>query len=221
MTENISSIIEIGKNIEIEINKDVDSSIFLKSNVLETFKNNVISITSPIYKGNIYPISQGDNVKIIFYKKDTGKFYFLGEVIKRQKKDNLYILYIACNSKIRKDQRRNYYRLNTLLSIKINILNGDIEKESIPCLARDISGGGLGIICKEKIPYGTMVKCIIPLDDSVVNSIGKVVRCKAVPDSIIKYDIGIEFETLDETIRTQIISFIFNKQRKLRKKGLI
>lgn len=218
---NMKNVVDIGQNIEIEVNVDDNSSITLKSTIIDIVNLNTLAIASPIHKGNVYPIQENINIKIIFYKKNTGKFYFIGEVIKREVKNKLHILYVRCNSKIRRNQRREFYRLNVLLNIEISLLSSDMES-TISCMTKDISGGGTRVICKEKIPLNSLVKCYIPIDgDNIITSIGKVVRSNSVPDSMLKYDIGIEFTQIDEASRSKLISFIFEKQRKLIKKGLI
>ncbi|MDK2917408.1 MAG: hypothetical protein PWQ37_141 [Candidatus Petromonas sp.] len=220
MDKNVSSLVKAGNRIEIEI-EEAGSSIRMKSDVIKVTGNNTIAVSSPIYKGKIYPISNGSKISIIFYKKNTGKFYFLGEVVKRDHKNNLSILYIKKISDIFRLQRRSYFRLSIVLNLNIDIVENGTVIKSIPAISKDISGGGLRIICKEKVKEGTLVSCNIPIDDEQVKITGKIVRCEAIPDSINKHDIGIEFVSIDEKIRTKIISFIFDKQRKLIKKGLI
>jgi len=220
LDKNVSSLVKAGNRIEIEI-EEAGSSIRMKSDVIKVTGNNTIAVSSPIYKGKIYPISNGSKINIIFYKKNTGKFYFLGEVVKKDHKNNLSILYIKKISDIFRLQRRSYFRLSIVLNLNIDIVENGTVIKSIPAISKDISGGGLRIICKEKVKEGILVSCNIPIDDEQVKIKGKIVRCKAISDSINKHDIGIEFVSIDEKIRTKIISFIFDKQRKLIKKGLI
>ncbi|RKD27766.1 c-di-GMP-binding flagellar brake protein YcgR, contains PilZNR and PilZ domains [Caminicella sporogenes DSM 14501] len=221
MNSNISSLIKAGDNIEIEIiNKDLDS-LTIKSTVANIHSDNVIVITTPIYKGRFYPIHVGKKLNVIFCKKNRGKYYFLGEVIKRENKDKIPLLYINKTGSIRKMQRREFFRLDIILNVIIEINNDENEVKQINAISKDISGGGIRIICKEKLNLNRLLKCIIPLDNETIELNGKVVRCQKVPDSISKYDIGIEFVDIDESIRKKIISFIFKKQRKIIKKGLI
>lgn len=71
---NMKNVVDIGQNIEIEVNVDDNSSITLKSTIIDIVNLNTLAIASPIHKGNVYPIQENINIKIIFYKKNTGKF---------------------------------------------------------------------------------------------------------------------------------------------------
>lgn len=221
MEKNISSLIKPGDNIEIEITKKDSNLLVMKSNVINTMTNNTVIISTPIHKGRIYPIQIGKKINIIFYKKNTGKYYFVGEVIKRANRKNLSIIYIKKVGSIHKMQRRDYFRLNIILNVDIEIIENDDFNKKIRAITKDISGGGLRIICKEKLNLYSLLKCTIPLENESIKINGEVVRCNLIPDSISRYDVGIKFIDVDETIRKKIISFIFKKQRKIIKKGLI
>lgn len=220
MEKKITNLLNIGDNIEIEIEKG-SSFLKMKSDIVKVLNDSIISISTPIYKGTIYPISVGSNVTIVFNKDSKGKFYFIGEIIDRKKKGNLTVLFVKKYSDIRHFQRRDFYRLSILLNINLEIIENGVTVKTVPAISKDISGGGLRIITKEKIQKHTAVKCIIYIDDEAIEALGKIVRCDPMPDSILKYDVGVSFTAIDEKNRSKIISFVFDSQRKIIKKGLI
>lgn len=223
MKSNIDSLIKAGDHIEVEVTKKDLSFLVVKSTIANIHSDSTIVITNPIYKGKLYPIHIGEKVNIIFYKKNKGKYYFLGEVIKKENKKNLSLLYINKVGSIRKMQRREFFRLDIVLNVIVEINNSEDEIKEISAISKDISGGGIRLICKEKLNLGCLLKCIIPLDDETIEVRGEVIRCESesISDSIYRYDIGIKFIDIDENIRKKIISFIFDRQRKIIKKGLI
>ncbi|WP_432400529.1 flagellar brake protein [Wukongibacter sp. M2B1] len=220
MEKKISKLLKLGENIEIEIDNG-ESFLKMKSTIISVINDNRISIAMPIYKGKIYPIATEEKIDIVFNKMNKGKFYFTGEVVSRMEKDNIKILLVKKISDIKHFQRRDFFRLNIVLNMDLEVIENGSPIKTISAISKDISGGGIRVITKEKLSKHTVVKCIIKLDNDVVEPFGKVIRCAPQADSIIKYDVGICFTTIDESIRSKIISFIFKNQRKLRKKGLI
>lgn len=224
MPDNIKSIIEIGQNIEIEVIGDESSAKSLKSTIVDIISDDLIVIATPIYKKNVYPISLGKKLKIMVNVKDLGNFYFTGTVIKREAKDNLHNLYIECDKKIFKNQRRNYYRLNIMLNVELAIVKEEESEEDekiFKGITKDISGGGVRVVLKEDVPINSKVRIMIKIDSEIITVTGIVVRKEQVTDSAYKWDLGIQFIDIDEGTRSKIISFIFDKQRKLIQRGLI
>lgn len=221
MEKKITKLLEIGDNIEIEIDNG-ESFLRMKSEIISVINDCRVSLAMPIYQGRIYPVSVGGRFNIVFNKKNMGQFYFTAEVVKRMQKENLKLLVIEKKSDIRHFQRRDFFRLSILLNVNLEVIENGASVKTISAISKDISGGGIRLITKEKLPKHTVVKCNIILDDGiVVEPFGKVIRCEPQPDSMIKYDVGVCFTAIDEKLRSQIISFIFKNQRKLRKKGLM
>lgn len=220
MDKRITKLLNIGDNIEIEIEKG-SSFLNMKSNVVKVISDGLIAIATPIHKGTIYPVSIGQNITVVFNKDNKGRFYFIGEVLDRKKKGNLTVLFVKKHSDIRHFQRRDFYRLSVVLNINLEIIENGATVKTVSAISKDISGGGLRLITKEKLPKHTAVKCNIHLDNEDIETFGKIVRCDPVPDSMLKYDVGISFTAIDEKNRSKIISFVFKSQRKIIKKGLV
>lgn len=220
MEKKISELLNIGEKIEIEIDNE-ESFLKMKSTVVRVISDSEISVTIPIHQGKVYPLSIGRELDIVFHKENKGRFYFTGEVINRMERGNFKVAIVKKVSDIKYFQRRDFFRFNIVLDMDLEIFeNGDVVKK-ISAVSKDISGGGLRLITKEALAINTVVKCIIFLDDKIIEPFGKVTRCVSLPDVIKKYEVGVCFTGIDEIIRSKIISFIFKSQRKLRKKGLI
>jgi len=77
------------------------------------------------------------------------------------------------------------------------------------------------VVTRKPIAVGKIVECTLYLSDDYVLSIpGNVVRCAA-DGTTGDYQLGISFIEGNDGVRNKIVSFIFEKQRELRKKGLI
>ena len=86
----------------------------------------------------------------------------------------------------------------------------------------DISGGGVRILLDRNIEKGSLLECKLKINDEDLLLKGEVVRSQLIQQyPITKYEIGISFVDITEYQRDQIIGFIFEEQRKLRRKGFI
>jgi c-di-GMP-binding flagellar brake protein YcgR len=93
----------------------------------------------------------------------------------------------------------------------------------IDVITRDLSGGGICMAVKEKVDTAKPIECQLQLPESIlIKFTGKAVRLSCVDNKgTYKYEVGIEFMEIDNKCRESIIGFIFQEQRKLRKKGLV
>jgi c-di-GMP-binding flagellar brake protein YcgR len=184
--------------------------------------DDILTIAAPIYEGRVYPIQVGKVIAISFI--GNSNFYeFTAKVIARESKDNLALLKIQALSEISKIQRREFFRFEVNLPVNYRIVesaNGRSNQEYIETITRDISGGGLCIRLIEPVEIDKYIECELILS-SKVKFIGKVVRLTTY-DTLhgpYKYEIGVSFESIDEPMREKIISYIFQEQRRLLKKG--
>jgi c-di-GMP-binding flagellar brake protein YcgR len=106
---------------------------------------------------------------------------------------------------------------------KLEKLKNQVQFYPKEILLKDISGGGFGFLTNNTFAVGDIFLAEVNLDGTIIEVIGKVVRKNTISDSKndYKYSIGVEFKCLDTKTRRDIINYIFNKQRELRKKGLI
>ena len=216
---NLLDDLKIGEKLEIEpirSKRNTATNHIITSQLIDK-QDQKLYISSPIKKGISYPLFQGQQINIIFYRDEKGIYSFLGEVV--QKLNIRFPIYIIKPLSFReKIQRRFYYRLQVLTKVAIRRLKEDSWLEG---LTKDLSGGGLKLIVNQAFKIGEKVECIIILDkNEEVNVAGEIVR--SVRDIVTnEYEIGIRYVDISEKTRNDIIAFIFKKQRKLRQKGLI
>ncbi len=216
----VFSKIEIGDKLSIEINyDDLESK---ENNMLNTQlvdkSDKCLYISPPIYSGKKYFLRKRQKITIFFYRK-RGIYEFNAEVIK-QVSENLQTFEIKPIGKLNKIQRRDHYRLPITLNavLKSNKKNNMIETK---CITVDLSAGGIKLVCKEEVERSEKVIVDIDLDNSKITSVeGQVVRSVKNPETN-KYELGIKFSEISENDRDKIFAFIFEKQRLLRKKGLM
>ncbi len=223
MSSNVD-LPSVGDKIEIEVRgeKSFKREKPLISQVLDVIDPQHFFIATPILNSAIVTIPSDAIIRIIYYKKSTGVYSYLAKVIGRKNINNISYLKIEKTGDIVKTQRRNFFRLDVVLNAKLKVIESLENKElDIDVLTKDISGGGTKMISKVKLSPGTAVRVALETDGTSIITEGKVIRCIPCLESNYPYELGIIFEDIDEKIRTQIVSFIFDYQRKMRKKGLI
>jgi c-di-GMP-binding flagellar brake protein YcgR len=218
-----------GVKLELEIYNNMDEVIDI--NFISQFewaaKEDVAYIAAPIHEGNIYPVRLGSKLNGYFINKDD-LFKCKAIVLDRTVRDNLAYLKIELKGDIEKIQRRQFFRFDYSVPITYRIvtsMNPEVNQKIpfIKTITRDLSGGGLCLLLEEKVNIGEQVECELPVNnEKVVRFFGKVTRSSMRdPEEKYKFEIGVSFRKIEYKDREAVIGFIFEEQRKLRKKGLI
>lgn len=235
--DNLRSMLENVTDIELAVEIAPDKRISLKCQLIEILTAAKFAVTLPTYEGRRFPLEIGKKVLVYFKKEDLGVCHFSGLVVSRQIDDELPVLFIQMVSSIDKIQRRDYYRLPLVTDVILKIPTGvviekqvdkgkiiDVEVVSykqLSVITKDISGGGMRTLVGEPLELGQKIRTIIILEKERIEVEGEVVRCRLFDPSVKRYDCGIKFRDVEEKDRSKIIAFVFEKQRNLRKKGLV
>lgn len=196
------------------------------SQLEEILDSNTIIISTPIHEGNIVPISVDSHIRIVFFHT-KGLFTFNGIVRSRGRRDNILILKVEAETKLKKIQRRNFFRFEWLMNVKFRVIEDENKRYAegetpyIDTYIRDISGGGVALITTEKQNIGTIIEIQLNLDGDIMTVIGEVVRAEIYENDKNKYEIGIKFIDITQRDRDRIVKFIFHKQIKLMQKGMV
>ncbi|HZJ77031.1 MAG TPA: PilZ domain-containing protein [Oscillospiraceae bacterium] len=216
----VFSQLKVGDRLSIERLKK--NAVSGEKNILNAqlidLHGGYIYISAPIYKGKRYFLSDGQNIGIFFYR-DSAVYQFYAEVVK-QADTGIEAFIVKSTSNLCRIQRRNHYRLPVVMDVIIEKeLNGQIHR--LECIAKDLSGGGIRVICNEELAEGKHIKVELCLhNENRIMVDGKVMRTikNTTTDS---YELGIKFDKISRLNEDKIYSFIFERQRLLRKMGLI
>lgn len=237
MSENLLNTLEVGHIIELDWEEDNGNFRALKSEILEIPAANKCTISIPFYKGRFFPLHVGSRYKFFYNIRDAGVIQFQGLIIGRERIGNQQAMVVLRISDFHKSQRRLFYRLPILgeaiilvedgVVVEKVLVKGKVEEMEYPnyreikCSLKDVSGGGLKLQTTNAYALESLLTCVFRLggDDFKIKAIVK--RCIRIHDVIERYDIGLQFHELDESDRSKIIAYVFDKQRNLLKKGLI
>ncbi|MDF1616807.1 flagellar brake protein [Petrocella sp. FN5] len=215
--------IEVGDKIELEVQQLMgEKQEKYLSKIQEVTETGEIIILAPMESGRIITLELNQNYGMCVY---TSKGLYRCEVAvtERIRDDNLYLIKLEVQSALQKYQRRQYYRLDCMLTFHYkDDTNGNWEEGII----LDISGGGIrftsqkklldkkGVINHLQLNYDEE-ECHLYLSGVIVDSS----NLKA-QDNI--YENRVVFDEITIEEREIIIKFIFEEERRRRKnkKGL-
>ena len=157
-----------------------------------------------------------------FYGKvfDGGGAYTFKSRFVDKKLHPLPIWIVTMPSDVEKTQQRSFVRLDILLPVVLEYpFNNEVVL--IKAMTRDLSAGGLQVICDRRIKVGKQLKLSLDCPDYGVFEIdGEVIRNSRPQEDRRLYWISIKFVGIQETIRDKISKFIFKKQLEQRQKRL-
>ncbi len=205
------------------------------SKVCDIRSEEEIEIEMPMEKGKLILLPVGKEYDLCFYTS-SGLYQCYSVVRDRYKTNNMFILVMELTSGLRKFQRREYYRFNCILDMKCRVLS-DEEKESYVSrsvefmdtdltledgVIVDISGGGARFVSSKQYDANEKIlfKFSLKIDDrpQQFKIVGRVVKSNLKEGTSKKYENRIKFLSIDSREREDIIRYIFEEERKIRRK---
>ncbi len=212
------------------------------SQVLEFVTDEKVKIAMPIENGRIIPLEIGDKYAVRIYTQ-KGLFQCKSIIIDRFKEGNLFILLIEFTSSLEKCQRRQYFRLETLIDFKVREVTKDeqdikdnaeltiVEKDELlksftfswkSAIITDISGGGFRFNSGLKVLKGSRINFNLALQvgEEVIeyNLDASVVLANSLLNQTGYYEYRAEFYNITPEQREHIIRFVFEEERRKRRK---
>lgn len=225
--------VQIGTKLELELLSmdDVKPGHMLISEFEGAADENAAIIAAPINEGVVFPIHTGTEMYVYFLAKRDGSmgfFRFRATVAARETAGNLPLLKIEVEGGIEGLQRRQYYRLVCSVPVLYRPVDttDPAPNEDSPfkeALASNVSGGGICLRLEEKVETGKLLECEFTTGTGIIiRFFGQVIRYeKSDMEGKYKYEAGIAYIKINEGDREAVVKFIFDEQRRMRKKGLI
>lgn len=238
----VENLISVGDKIELKqiINRiqseDTEYEVRVyKSQILDIYEDDFIQAAMPIYEGHLVPLEIGSKYDT-FFQTSKGLFRTICEVTGRSKEEKIYIVQLKIKSELIKFQRREYFRLNINLSVRIAVFSETelksyqlnkqfpekFENEITEGSIIDISGGGVKVVSKETFNKNAMLVLEFEMiEEATVQTIkvlGKVVAIENVMNRADLHEYRIQFKWISNTTREIIVKVIFEEQKRLRQK---
>ncbi len=236
----LSKYIAPGSRIELEAIDRVlqeDGSYKRKkfdSKVVDVLDDDRLEILMPMEQTKLVLLPVNGEYDIHFFTT-KGLFQCLTRVVNRYKNGNLYLLEIELISNLQKYQRREYYRYSCMMPLKYRLLTAHEESvfemknkvdldNDLPLIDStivDISGGGLRFVSEVSTEPGGLVSLEYALENGKrFFHIAKVLAVKKLDSEpkYPKYEYRCQFANILNGEREQIIRYIFEEERKKRKR---
>ncbi len=237
----LSKFVSVGDRIELQSvdrgwdgQQESGQKIYY-SNVHDVISEDTMEIIMPMEQTKLILLPVDSEYDLVIYGA-TGLYQCFARIIDRYKSNNVYILVVELTSNLRKYQRREYYRF----SCALEMCSRNLEEEEIQALENkipyilqpglplkrsvivDISGGGLRFMSTQMYEPGSLIYCSYHLITSGERKqyevVGKVLAAKELGNRPGTYEHRVQYYNLDNDTREKIIRFIFEEERKERKK---
>jgi len=228
----------LSTNSDVENYIDEDRSVYISS-VFGVTKKEEIIFHIPTRKGHTVTIPMNVPFNAVFNTKN-GMFQLTGEITKRGRLENFPVYVFIPSTKLTKVQRRDYFRFQCLIPIKVlpiphevailpnmTLVEDDLERYGntygLPVAGNiiDISGGGAKFTAKTDVITDRFMYCSFKLKSKQINQTINVVARRVKSEYKEKLGIfehRIEFLFKEPEDRETIIKYIFDEDRRLRKK---
>lgn len=237
----LSKFVSIGDRIEMQPVERLDDSAdgigkkLYNSQVYDILSGDTMEIVMPMEQTKLILLPVDSEYDLVFFG-ETGLYQCFARVIDRYKSNNVYILVMELTSNLRKYQRREYYRFScalemcarTLQEEEIQAVENNLPYALTPGLPLkqsiivDISGGGLRFISSQQyepesllyINYNLIKKGV----KKMYEIIGRVISVKEIENRPGSFEHRVQYYDMDPRTREEIIKYIFEEERKHRRK---
>lgn len=236
----LSTFVVPGNKVEIQAvervkyNDETESKKVYQTTVYDVISEDRFELYMPMEKTKLILLSVDAEYDLYFYTP-SGLYQCFARVIDRYKSDNTYILLMELSSNLRKFQRREYYRLSCALEMNARSLEKEeiqsVEKKEtylVPGLPLkrsiivDISGGGIRFIGDYEYRTDSMICCryhlVVEGKDKEYNLVAKVISVRELEDRPGTFEHRAQYININTIEREEIIRFIFEEERKARKR---
>ncbi len=237
----IEQYVHLGQRVELEsvtrIITDGEPQQLKKvysSKVFDILSDERLEILMPYEQRKLVLLPVDSEYTMYFYV-DNGIFECTARIVDRYKTSNTFILVVELLTPLRKYQRREYYRYNCVLELQTREISEEertfldspimefiqelpLEKSVIV----DISGGGLRFISRQRYKEGTLLYCKYNLpgneEQKMYEIAGRVLHVVPLEKRPGYFEHRIQYHNIDNRKREEIIRYIFEQERRNRKK---
>lgn len=240
MNNMLTNFIEPGNKVEIQMvdqqKQGEETPATYISQIQDILSENQMEIIMPMEKTKLILLPVDREYNLVIYA-GTNLFQCFARVIDRYKSNNIFILVVELTSNLRKYQRREYYRFSCALEMNSRNLEEEeiraIEERDphsnlIPGLPlkrsviEDISGGGLRFLSTHSYEPGSLIyisyNLLVRGNKKEYELVGKVLSSQKMEARGGSYEHRVQYVDIDADVREEIIKYIFEEERKYRKK---
>lgn len=240
-----SSLYFPGDKIDIFASGLSDNSTSYKSSFSDKLTDSMWEITMPVDSGRVVLFQLGTQFDFIIYTQNKTILKSSAIVRQRYRKENMYFLAIELINNLEKIQRRQFFRLPCTIDMDFYEVRYDDKAESelefckkmyknhainsknmntVKSVILDISGGGIRFSLSTPLEEGTyfMAQFSLALEECTqqFNIVCKVINCTQSLDYADRYFARSKFIFDRMTEREKIVRFVFEEERRIRRREM-
>jgi len=227
----IGSVVKIGQILKIAPPQQLTLKDYSRvyATRIEDMDEDTITIGAPMEKGYVIPLRKGLKL-ILGVPKSDALYGFYAEVVER-KTGYVPLIVLKKSSLSRRIQRRKYVRISSAVSSEVKILylppagGAPKGKPVLPAKItksdlkeKNISAGGMLLVCDKEIPKGTRLKIALNLPDGTLETRAEVVRVTKDKERK-EFEIGTQFLNMEEKEKNRLLKYIYKRQVELKRLG--
>ncbi|HHY97486.1 MAG TPA: hypothetical protein GX509_01970 [Firmicutes bacterium] len=197
------------------------------STLIEDVNGDTVTLATPLVDRRPVPIRPGDKVAIQILSSGVAQ-KFNGTVADRSM-EPVPLIRVTLEGIPQSIHRRRFVRIEVELPFYFRDLNdpASLKKPMVMGTTKDISGSGALVVSSvnmRQLPPGAQleIEIVLPGRRFPIRGKARVSRMWSVQSGLKEIqNIAIEFTELENQDREDIIKFVLEKQRELRRKGLI
>ncbi|MCR5799440.1 MAG: flagellar brake protein [Lachnospiraceae bacterium] len=237
----LDSILKPGQKVELKAvrrsrnTEGEQKTKVYSSKIFDVVNDDTIELMMPMEQTKLILLPVDAEYEAFFYT-ENGLYECTVRITDRYKSNNIYLLLVELETNLQKYQRRDFYRYNCALDIEVR----GLTKEEVDAFEAgttyqlppglplikgvivDISGGGLRFVINQEFEKESLVYCKYELliHGGVKNYdlICRVLSVREVASRKGEYEHRVQFINLDNDEREEIIQYIFEEERKNRRK---
>ncbi len=235
----LTKYVKPGEKVELQtVERSILGSVSDKkayvSKVYDIISDEQFEILMPMEKTKLILLPVDGEYDVCFYTKQ-GLYQCYVRIVDRYKSDNTFILLCEPTSNLRKYQRREYYRFSCILNMDSRELVEEeleaMEKQQLffqpglplqKSVIVDISGGGVRFVSSYRYEQDTIIyltyKLMIAGKEKTYEIAGKVLASKPIENRPGEFEHRLQYMNMDNSEREEIIRYIFEEERKNRRK---
>ena len=234
-----TSLIFPGDKIDIFASGLSDNSTSYKSSFSDKLTDSMWEITMPVDSGRVVLFQLGTQFDFIIYTQNKTILKSSAIVRQRYRKENMYFLAIELINNLEKIQRRKFFRLPCTIDMDFyevryvlaqnfqprirNAINSK-NMNTVKSVILDISGGGIRFSLSTPLEEGTyfMAQFSLALEECTqqFNIVCKVINCTQSLDYVDRYFARSKFIFDRMTEREKIVRFVFEEERRIRRREM-
>ncbi|MDE7272660.1 MAG: flagellar brake protein [Lachnospiraceae bacterium] len=229
--------IELKSTVSVVLPDGTEGVKTYRSSVYDILDDGRLELVMPMEQTKLVLLPVDGEYDVCFFSHG-GMYRADVRIVDRQKINGIYILVVEMISNLHKFQRREYYRFNCVVEMTAREMTrqesdafarGFAELVSEKGMTRgvivDISGGGTRFVSRQKFNEDSIIlmrfKLSIMEKERPFLLAAKVVYSGEIENRANEYENRVKFEFIDSTTREEIIKYIFDEERKNRKKGRV